>query len=186
METLLTLTLSGSALALLLLALRYVFLRRMPSTVYYYAWLLVLLRFALPLPGLVPTAKTAAPATVSVMEAPLPPETGTEADAEPPAFPLVPADDIIPIFIHILIHFTRLVVADVDAHLAHDKHCFGVDTRLSFDTTRIDCQVLTIRLKQAVSHLTSASIACTKHQHLNTMFLCIHCARTHHEGETHQ
>ena len=91
METLLTLTLSGSALALLLLALRYVFLRRMPSTMYYYAWLLVLLRFALPLPGLVPTTKTAAPATVSVMEAPLPPEAGTEADAESPDFPLVPA-----------------------------------------------------------------------------------------------
>ena len=54
METLLTLTLSGSALALLLLLLRRVFVRQMPSTVYYYAWLLVLLRFALPLPGLVP------------------------------------------------------------------------------------------------------------------------------------
>ena len=48
MKTLLVMTLGGSALALLLLALRYVFLRRMPSTVYYYAWLLVLLRFALP------------------------------------------------------------------------------------------------------------------------------------------
>ena len=55
MKMLLVMTLGGSALALLLLALRYVFLRRMPSTVYYYAWLLVLLRFALPLPGLVPT-----------------------------------------------------------------------------------------------------------------------------------
>ena len=55
MKMLLYMTLGGSALALLLLALRYVFLRRMPSTVYYYAWLLVLLRFALPLPGLVPT-----------------------------------------------------------------------------------------------------------------------------------
>ncbi len=53
METLLALTLSGSGLALLLLALRYLILRRMPSTVYYYAWLLVLLRFVLPLPGLV-------------------------------------------------------------------------------------------------------------------------------------
>ena len=64
MQTLLTLTLSGSALALLLLALRYLVLRRMPSTVYYYAWLLVLLRFALPLPGLLPTtafAEEAAP-----------------------------------------------------------------------------------------------------------------------------
>lgn len=54
MKTLLLLTLSGSALALLLLALRYLFLKRMPSTVYYYAWLLVLLRFALPLPGFLP------------------------------------------------------------------------------------------------------------------------------------
>ena len=57
MKMLLYMTLGGSALALLLLALRYVFLRRMPSTVYYYAWLLVLLRFALPLPGLIPTEK---------------------------------------------------------------------------------------------------------------------------------
>ena len=56
MKILLTLTLSGSVLALLLLCLRYVVLRRMPSTVYYYAWLLVLLRFAVPLPGLIPTA----------------------------------------------------------------------------------------------------------------------------------
>ena len=55
MKTLLVLSLSGSALALLLLGLRYFALRRMPSTVYYYAWLLVLLRFALPLPGLIPT-----------------------------------------------------------------------------------------------------------------------------------
>ena len=55
MKTLLVLTLSGSLLALLLLGLRYDALRRMPSTVYYYAWLLVLLRFALPLPGLIPT-----------------------------------------------------------------------------------------------------------------------------------
>ena len=55
MKTLLVLTLSGSIVALLLLGLRYVALRRMPSTVYYYAWLLVLLRFTLPLPGLIPT-----------------------------------------------------------------------------------------------------------------------------------
>lgn len=55
MKTLLALTLSGSVLALLLPGLRYFVLRRMSSTVYYYAWLLVLLRFALPLPGLIPT-----------------------------------------------------------------------------------------------------------------------------------
>ncbi len=61
MKTLLMLTLSGSVLALLLLGLRYVALRRMPSTVYYYAWLLVLLRFVLPLPGLIPTPGEARP-----------------------------------------------------------------------------------------------------------------------------
>lgn len=55
MNTVLIMTLSGSVLALLLAGLRYTVLRKMPSTVYYYAWLLVLLRFALPLPGLVPT-----------------------------------------------------------------------------------------------------------------------------------
>ena len=59
MQILLSLTLSGSAMALVLLALRYVFLRRMPSTVYYYAWLLVLLRFVLPIPGLVPVEQAA-------------------------------------------------------------------------------------------------------------------------------
>ena len=56
MKTILVLTLSGSVLTLLLTVLRYTFLRKMPSTVYYYAWLLVLLRFALPLPGLVPAS----------------------------------------------------------------------------------------------------------------------------------
>ena len=56
MRYLLTLTLSGSVLALLLLALRYFILRRMPSTVYYYAWLLVLLRFVLPVPGFIPVS----------------------------------------------------------------------------------------------------------------------------------
>ena len=62
MNNLLTLTLSGSVLALLLLSLRYFILRKMPSTVYYYAWLLVLLRFALPLPGLIPvTGETNTP-----------------------------------------------------------------------------------------------------------------------------
>ena len=70
METLLTLTLAGSALALLLLALRYVFLKKMPSTVYYYAWLLVLLRFALPLPGLIPGAAPEAANTPEISARP--------------------------------------------------------------------------------------------------------------------
>ena len=71
MKTLLTLTLSGSALALLLLLLRRLLPRRMPSTVYYYAWLLVLLRFTLPLPGLIPVghrAESPAPAVVRMSD----------------------------------------------------------------------------------------------------------------------
>ena len=69
MKTLLLLTLSGSALALLLLALRYLFLKRMPSAVYYYAWLLVLLRFALPLPGLMPNLAAAESARLEPVSA---------------------------------------------------------------------------------------------------------------------
>ncbi|MBR2992260.1 MAG: right-handed parallel beta-helix repeat-containing protein [Clostridiales bacterium] len=77
MHSLLVMTISGSVLALLLICLRYTVLKKMPSTVYYYAWLLVLLRFALPLPGLIPTAAekandtpvTSAPAVYSEMNA---------------------------------------------------------------------------------------------------------------------
>lgn len=73
MKTLLWLTLGGSVLALFLFALRRLVLRKMPSTVYYYAWLLVLLRFALPVPGLltVPTPTPAAPAAVVAQAAPI-------------------------------------------------------------------------------------------------------------------
>lgn len=52
----LTMTLGGSVLALVLLAGKGLF-RRLPSAVYYYAWLVVLLRFLLPLPGLVDTSR---------------------------------------------------------------------------------------------------------------------------------
>ena len=55
MHSLLIMTIGGSILALLLMCLRYTVLRKMPSTVYYYAWLLVFLRLALPFPGLIPT-----------------------------------------------------------------------------------------------------------------------------------
>ncbi|MCR5089751.1 MAG: M56 family metallopeptidase, partial [Oscillospiraceae bacterium] len=69
METLLALTLSGSALALFLMALRYLIIKKMPSTVYYYAWLLVLLRFLLPLPGLFPVfSAQEAPAVIPVSD----------------------------------------------------------------------------------------------------------------------
>jgi len=102
MKLLLLLTLGGSVPALLLLALRYFVLRRMPSTVYYYAWLLVLLRFALPLPGLIPTAaETAAPAPAAYSAAPAE-EHGGQApefflpNAAPDGAPVVPAEAQLP------------------------------------------------------------------------------------------
>lgn len=47
----LTLSLSGSLVALLLLGLKLLLRAKLPSAFYYYAWLLVLLRLVLPLPG---------------------------------------------------------------------------------------------------------------------------------------
>ena len=85
METLLSLTLSGSALALLLLCLRLLLRRRLPSAVYYYAWLLVLLRFLLPLPGLIPTGQSE-PAPALPTPAPL--QENTYVEAADTAFPV--------------------------------------------------------------------------------------------------
>ena len=86
METLLSLTLSGSALALLLLLLKKLLGGRLSSTVYYYAWLLVLLRFLLPLPGLVPLGQEANSSAPSHLTAPrLPEETELPVQAELPA-----------------------------------------------------------------------------------------------------
>ena len=81
MSTLLALTLSGTALALLLFVLRTLFRKKLPSTVYYYAWLLVLMRFALPLPGLIRTGapdeiKTAEAVPVITAELPMKKENG--------------------------------------------------------------------------------------------------------------
>ncbi len=54
--TLLLLSAAGSALGLLLMLARRVCGKRLPSTLWYYAWLPVLLRLVLPLPGLIPSA----------------------------------------------------------------------------------------------------------------------------------
>ena len=54
LSLLLGLSLSGTLLALLLMLLRRVAGSRLPSAFYYFGWLLVLLRFVLPLPGLLP------------------------------------------------------------------------------------------------------------------------------------
>ena len=75
-------TISGSVLTLLLMVLRYTVLRKMPSTVYYYAWLLVLLRFALPLPGLVPTTAEKAEPALELTQTEPTAKTNQE-DAEP-------------------------------------------------------------------------------------------------------
>ena len=87
MPTILVLSLGGSVLALLLLSLRYLLLKKLPSTVYYYAWLLVLVRFALPLPGLLPSAFLSAPETP--VETPA--IVRTEFRTEQPVLSSVPA-----------------------------------------------------------------------------------------------
>ena len=82
LKILLALTVSGSLMALLLLALRYVLLRKMPSTAYYYLWLLVLLRFILPLPGLVQPETDAAPAIPAAVMSPDYGRPGTAPERE--------------------------------------------------------------------------------------------------------
>ena len=69
METFLALTLSGSLLILLLLLLRRILGNRFSSTVYYYAWLIVLFRFLLPLPGMLSlrTGEEASPAAAAAV-----------------------------------------------------------------------------------------------------------------------
>lgn len=61
MRYLLFLTLAGSGLGLFLILLRRILRHRLPSAFFYAAWLLVLLRLALPLPGLIPIEKPDAP-----------------------------------------------------------------------------------------------------------------------------
>lgn len=73
----LSLTLGGSVLALLLLlGKRFVF-KKLSNTFYYYAWLVVLLRFLVPLPGAMPTAPRQIPAreAATVTEPTAPRET---------------------------------------------------------------------------------------------------------------
>ncbi len=54
LRLLLLLSLGGTVMGLVLMGLRKLLGKRLPSAVYYYAWLLVLVRLVLPLPGLVP------------------------------------------------------------------------------------------------------------------------------------
>lgn len=73
----LSLTLGGSVLALLLLLGKKLVFKKLSNTFYYYAWLVVLLRFLVPLPGAMPTAPRQMPAqdTATVTESTAPRET---------------------------------------------------------------------------------------------------------------
>jgi len=82
-KTVLSLSLSGSVLAVLLLVVKAVCRQRLPSVFYYYAWLLVLLRFVIPAPGLLrlepvelpeqtPSAAVSQPSQVPAASSPLP------------------------------------------------------------------------------------------------------------------
>ena len=83
LRLLLGLSLSGTLMALLLILLRRLFGHRLPSAFYYYAWLLVLLRFVLPLPGLMPGWNQ----SEAVVEAPLTASAAAESREAGPARP---------------------------------------------------------------------------------------------------
>ena len=69
LKTLLLLSASGSVLGLVLMLARRLSGKRLPSTLWYYAWLPVLIRLVLPLPGLIPQAQPAAESLVTQFEA---------------------------------------------------------------------------------------------------------------------
>ncbi len=72
LRLLLLLSLGGTVMGLVLMGLRKLLGKRLPSAVYYYAWLLVLVRLVLPLPGLVPMgAEEPAEAPVKAASAPV-------------------------------------------------------------------------------------------------------------------
>ena len=60
LTTLFFLGVSGTALGLLLMLLRRTAGKRLPGVFYHLAWLVVLLRFVVPLPGLVPVRSASA------------------------------------------------------------------------------------------------------------------------------
>jgi len=68
LKTLLALSLGGSLMAALLYGLKLCMGRRLSSSVYYYLWLLVLLRFIIPVPGLMPTKLTPSAEPVEITE----------------------------------------------------------------------------------------------------------------------
>ena len=65
LTTLFFLGVSGTALGLLLMLLRRTAGKRLPGVFYHLAWLVVLLRFVVPLPGLVPVRSASAPTYIA-------------------------------------------------------------------------------------------------------------------------
>lgn len=65
LTTLFFLGVSGTALGLLLMLLRRTAGKRLPGVFYHLAWLVVLLRFVVPLPGLVPVRSASAPSYIA-------------------------------------------------------------------------------------------------------------------------
>lgn len=59
LQLLLLLSLGGTVMGLVLMAIRRLLGKRLPGAVYYYAWILVLVRLTLPLPGRIPMDDTA-------------------------------------------------------------------------------------------------------------------------------
>ena len=108
LKTLLLLSASGSLLGLALMLARRISGKRLPSTLWYYAWLPVLLRLVLPLPGLIPTAHEAAKAIPVAQEESAEPRSyhynenevviaysGSAGEgAETPAAPVAPAGPV--------------------------------------------------------------------------------------------
>ena len=92
-------------------------------------------------------------------------------------------DEVIPVLVHILIYLTRLVVADVDTHLAHYEYGLRIDTWLCLYTARIYGEVFSVGLKKSMRHLTAACVACAEHEHLDTVLLSVHRYCAHEEGD---
>ncbi len=102
LRMLLALTAGGTLLATVLMLLQRLMKSRLPASFAYYAWLLVLLRFVLPLPGLLPTAEPhAADAPMPVVTAwpveqvttPYAPRTYSEGSEQAG----LPAEDVLPV-----------------------------------------------------------------------------------------
>lgn len=80
LKTLLVLTVAGTLCGLFLVALRKLSKGKIPSSFLYFAWIVVVLRFAIPINGLIPVGSSVSPVD-------LPKPSYTEPYTEPQQFP---------------------------------------------------------------------------------------------------